>query len=54
MAKRIADLAVDGSSYWFGWMSPLFPVWLWHALADGTWACRCTHSKQWLASAGKG
>lgn len=21
--------------------------WLWHALFDGTWLCRCEHSKQY-------
>jgi hypothetical protein len=32
------------------WTSPLFPVWLWHALSDGTWLCRCAHSRQYAAA----
>jgi hypothetical protein len=32
---------------WLGWMSPLPPVWLWHALFDGTWLCRCEHSAEY-------
>jgi hypothetical protein len=35
----------DGSPYWWGWASPLEPVWFWHVMADGTWLCRCAHSK---------
>ena len=34
---------------WLGWTSPLFPVWLWHALLDGTPLCRCPHSAQYRA-----
>lgn len=30
---------------WLSWESRLFPVWLWHALFDGTKLCRCEHSK---------
>lgn len=32
---------------WLGWTSPLPPVWLWHALFDGTPLCRCEHSAQY-------
>lgn len=30
-----------------GWTSPLLPVWLWHALFDGTPLCRCGHSGEY-------
>jgi hypothetical protein len=36
-----------GWRYWLGWMSPADPVWLWHALFDGTRLCRCRHSAQY-------
>lgn len=29
---------------WLSMESPLVIVWLWHALFDGTRACRCWHS----------
>lgn len=32
---------------WLSWLSPLFPVWLWHALFDGTPLCRCAHSRDY-------
>ncbi len=32
---------------WLSWHSPLLPVWLWHALFDGTWACPCERSRRW-------
>ena len=28
------------------WTSPILVVWLWHALFDGTFICRCQHSKE--------
>jgi len=36
---------------WLSWTSPIYPVWLWHALFDGTWMCRCEHSKQYKSAA---
>ena len=30
---------------WLGFDSPLLPVWLWHAFADGTPMCACLHSR---------
>ena len=41
------DRRPDGTGWWLGWLSPLWPVWLWHALSDGTLACRCPHSAQY-------
>lgn len=35
---------------WLSWTSPLFPVWLWHVLLDGTWACPCERSRRWRAA----
>jgi hypothetical protein len=35
---------------WLGWTSPLWPVWLWHALADGSPLCRCAHSAEYRAA----
>lgn len=32
---------------WLSWTSPLWPVWLWHAMFDGTWLCRCKHSQEY-------
>jgi hypothetical protein len=37
----------DGSRPWLGWLSPLYPVVLWHMLFDGTWLCRCKHSQEY-------
>ena len=47
MTRRAAP---DGTGWWLGWTSPLFPVWLWHALFDGTPACRCAHSAAYRAA----
>lgn len=33
--------------YWLGWTFPFVPVWLWHALFDGTRLCRCLHSAEY-------
>lgn len=32
--------------FMLGWSSPLFPVWMWHALFDGTPVCRCARSRE--------
>lgn len=32
---------------WLCWSSPLYPVWLWHVLLDGTRACPCERSRRW-------
>jgi len=36
-----------GLRYWLSWLSPADPVWLWHALFDGTPLCRCRHSAEY-------
>jgi len=41
------DYASRRTGIWLTWLSPLFPVWLWHALFDGTPLCRCQHSGQY-------
>lgn len=41
---------ITGWRRWLSWLSPLDPVWLWHALFDGTWACRCAHSARYKAA----
>jgi hypothetical protein len=40
-------MATSDRPHFLGWMSPLFPVWLWHALFDGTPLCRCPHSAEY-------
>lgn len=45
--------APGGSRPWLGWLSPLFPVWLWHALSDGTPLCRCGHSAEYRETAAR-
>ena len=32
---------------WLSWQSRIMPVWLWHAIFDGTPFCRCEHSKEY-------
>lgn len=31
----------------WSWTSPLWPVWFWHALFDGTRLCPCSRSRKW-------
>lgn len=47
MPDWLAVMADRDKPDWLGWMSPLFPVWLWHALFDGTRLCRCHHSAEY-------
>lgn len=35
---------------WWSRRSRLGPVWLWHALFDGTIACPCERSRKWRAA----
>lgn len=32
---------------WLSWQSRILPVWLWHAMFDGTRLCNCEHSKEY-------
>lgn len=34
---------------WLSWRSPLWPVWWWHALFDGT-ICPCERSRGYRAA----
>jgi hypothetical protein len=43
---------MTGKRAWLGYDSPLDPVWLWHALFDGTRLCRCPHST-WIREIGR-
>jgi hypothetical protein len=36
---------------WLGYASPLLPVWLYHALSDGTFLCRCDRSRKYREAA---
>lgn len=31
---------------WLSWQSRIMPIWLWHAMFDGTRLCGCEHSLQ--------
>lgn len=41
------DKQEDGSGKYLGWTSPFTIVFVWHALFDGTWLCRCPHSREY-------
>ena len=48
MSETLSEIrARMGWRYWLSWLSPLDPVWLWHALFDGTPVCRCAHSAEY-------
>lgn len=32
---------------WLSWQSRIMPIWLWHAMFDGTPLCNCDHSKEY-------
>lgn len=32
---------------WLSWRSGFLPIWLWHAMFDGTVLCRCKHSEEY-------
>jgi hypothetical protein len=38
---------------WLSWQSPAAPVWLWHALFDGTLLCWCAHSAEYKRRAAR-
>lgn len=46
MRAYIYDQLLDAQRLMYQHSAFAFPhFWLWHALFDGTWLCRCWHSK---------
>jgi hypothetical protein len=39
-------LIPKGWRRFFSYYTSFDPIWLWHAMFDGTWLCHCAHS-QW-------